>query len=286
MEYIEVDNPTFKGINNLDDLETTQGVKPVNKLRKKHKTGSTDILGHTHKKITLKPIHKHFDNCVDLPSIPDGAPTLITGSETNINNTIPVSLNEYENHLNFKKFIKGVGKDLSKAEKFVIKEVGNIAEATLLLPLLPLRGMMKKAIEKKGGKAPSKFHDLVNTFYNEVVKKHSIAKNPANPAAKGGTYDYPDIDLSSYDQDHQADAIMEIVQAILGFIKDLKKKGLGGALSDLEQTIVGGSNDAVNKIKMKNGMKTKGKKPMNKGIFIGIGAVVLIVILILVFRKK
>lgn len=169
---------------------------------------------------------------------------------------------------------KGAGK--------VAKKIGKTAIQPALLPLIPLKPVMKKALEKKGKKAPQKMLDLVNAFYNEIVKQSN--------------YDYyENIDLLDIPEgtDYAAVAISTVVSAVLGFIKSLKKKKAeGGALTPLEDTILKGTEQTEEKIREEaksEAAQTVGEKILfdkKTQMYIIIGIVAIVGIALYIQRKK
>ncbi len=280
MEYLEVPNNLYK------QLKTDQfdPMPPDHFKRHKRKHGH----GHT---ASAMPSISQAPQTGMLTSVPDNVPTSVSGSETPIGDMSSPDIDitpdvtqmatdqmpsdsgdedsNYENHMTA----------LQRFGKFAKKEVGTVAGAAALAPLIPLKPMMRKILDKKGIKHSKTLKDIANKFYNDVIKK--------TPTAKANTFDYLECDLDDYTENNIIDAAIDIVTAIINFIKDIKNKAKKGTLlTDTEQDILDGSDSAVNKIKGK-GSHPRDKKPVNNMILpVGIGAVVLIVILVLIFRKK
>jgi len=294
MEYLEVDNATYKNLKS-DHFQEVDHFRR-HKKKKKHGIQQAPATG-------------------SLTNVPDGVPPSIGGSETPIGDqssqdinvapdmteqataNLPIDPNQvidgsdvddgtnsFENHLNiFQKAGRFASKEAKQAGKFAKKEIGTVAGAAALLPLLPLKPMMKKLLNKKGIKYSNKLKDISNKFYNEVIKKHPSAYDD---------FEYPQHDLDNYTENNIIDVAIEIVEEIIKFIKGIKDKASKGTLlTDIEKDVLDGSNDAVNKIKKKGRKGGHGgmgrKKPMNmKIIGIGAGVIILIIILVMVFRKK
>ena len=302
MEFLEVPNQVYKGLK-TDSFEMDH-FRHHKKRRKGHGSNA--------------PMISQAQDPGSLTSVPYGQPSSVSGSETpiadmnspDINvapdytqaatsmlpNDQPVvsdgsdvddGTNTFENHLNiFQRAGRYASKEAKQAAKFAKKEIGTIAGAAALLPLLPLKPMMIKILNKKGVKRGNTLKDVVNAFYNNVIKPH--------PIAKANTFDYPEHDLDNYTENNIIDVAIDIVEQIISFIKSLKSKAAkGGLLTDIEKDIVGGSDDALSKIDKKKGKGKGGHakglsgKPMNmKFIGIGAGVLVLIILLVVIFRKK
>lgn len=155
-----------------------------------------------------------------------------------------------------KKLFKKIGGGIKKAAKAVGKAVKKIAVISAAAPLLPFKGLMKKALKKKGVAAPKKFDDLIEVFYNNIVKKSS---NFESHPMYGRT-----LERDGYNDDH---IIGEIVSGVLNFITGLirkKKEQKAGSpveLSPVEDAI---ANEA------QHVLKTIDKKAADAGIDTGI----------------
>ncbi len=141
------------------------------------------------------------------------------------------------------KAAKATAKGLKKAVKTVAKVSVGIAKAPMLAPIVPLKPMMKKALNKKGFNAPSKTQDLAEAFYNNIVKGRA-------------NFDTPHLEYDGY-QDNLV--TVEIVGAIVKFVKDAlskkkaKKSGEvpGLELSPVEELVANESEKVVDEIKEK-----------------------------------
>lgn len=120
------------------------------------------------------------------------------------------------------------------------EKIGNTLADVVLAPLLPFKGLMKKALEKRGYKPSNKLRELAEQFYNHVVKNNF----------EGNNYDDVYVSADNYeDEDHAAIAIGAIVSAILAFIKGIKEKGDSGEpLSGTEKAIYQGTQEAETQI--------------------------------------
>jgi hypothetical protein len=121
------------------------------------------------------------------------------------------------------------------------KQIGSVlkgaAGVSVLLPLVPLRGMMIKALNKEGIVATKRTStvDLANRFYKNIVQKHDKS--------------YDDMDINTIPPDHVAAAIGIVVTAIISFIKNIKKrKADGEKLSKAEELVAAGTEEAEAKI--------------------------------------
>jgi hypothetical protein len=146
---------------------------------------------------------------------------------------------------NRKKVLGKIGKGLKKGIKAVAKVSKGLALAPMLAPIVPLKPMMKKALTKKGFKAPKKTQDLAEAFYNHIIK------GKAN-------YDTPELNYDGYQDNF---ITVEIVGQILKFVKDaigkkkLKKSGEvpGLQLSPVEELVANDSEKVVKEIEAKAG---------------------------------
>jgi hypothetical protein len=287
MEYLEVPNQVYKGLK-TDQFDMSED--HFRRRKKKHHPSSAPMIAQA-------PVTG------SLTTVPAGVPTSVSGSETPIadmsapdievapdvtamatdqlpsdGSEVDDGTNTFENYLNiFQKAGRYASKEAKQAGKFATKEIGTVAGAVALAPLLPLKPMMKKVLNKKGVKHSNTIKDIANKFYNEVVHKSSTAK--------ANTFDYPERNLEDCTENNIVEEAIDIVEAIVNFIKNIKAKAAKGTLlTDTEKDILDGSNSAVKKIK---GKEKGGAKPMKINFLgIGIGALVLIVILVLIFRKK
>jgi len=148
------------------------------------------------------------------------------------------------------KAAKGVGKAVSKvtsgikkAANNAIKGVGNAIKSVSkvvskvgTLPILPFKGAMKKALDKKGVKYGNNIEDIAKKFVTNVVKKSNF---------------------EGYEQYYEASAHVEpltiaaIVSAIVGFFKKLKAQQGKGDLPPEEQAIVD-EVEAIEKMQQQN----------------------------------
>lgn len=155
----------------------------------------------------------------------------------------------------FKKILKGaaaVGTGgaslaLSKKGRAQIKKgakkVGKVAKklvtAASLAPLIPLRGVMSKALVKSGFVAPKKLEDLANAFYSHIVKR-----SPSN-------YE------SRFNEQDNLLPLAALVPPIIGFVKDLingrkkKKAGVPVSMTPVEEAIAADSEKVVSQIEAK-----------------------------------
>ena len=292
MEFLEVPNQVYKGLKS-DSFEMDH----FRRHKKRHRGHSSNA-----------PAISQAQDPGSLTSVPSGQPSSVSGSETPIADTsapdinvapdytqaatnmlpddqpdgsdVDDGTNTFENHLNiFQRAGRYASKEAKQAGKFAKKEIGTIAGAAALLPLLPLKPMMIKILNKKGVKRGNTLKDVANAFYNNVIKPH--------PIAKANTFDYPEHDLDNYTENNIIDVAIDIVEQIISFIKSLKAKAAkGGLLTDIEKDIVGGSDDALAKIDKKKGEGVKGKPINMKFVGMGVGALVLIILLVVIFRKK
>jgi len=140
-----------------------------------------------------------------------------------------------------KKFFKKIGSGIKKGVKAVGKAVKKVTQVAVFAPLLPLKGMMKKALRKKGVSPPSKMPDLAEAFFNNIVKKSHF----------DSYYHGRTLERDGYN-DHFI--TVEIVGGILKFVKDLlhkkkaKKAGLPVALSPVEEQITADSERVLTEI--------------------------------------
>lgn len=129
------------------------------------------------------------------------------------------------------KVAKGVAKGAKATAKAAVKVTKKITTAAVLAPLLPLKGVMKKALSKKGFKAPSKMEDLVRAFHDNIMKKSSSYETM-----------HPDHFLP----------IAAIVPPVIEFVKGLiTKKKSGQNLTPVEKVIADDSEKVVNNIAAK-----------------------------------
>ena len=152
---------------------------------------------------------------------------------------------------------KRLGKNLKKGFKKVGGALKKVGQAAALAPLLPLKGVMKKALKKKGVNPPSKLPDLAEAFYNNIVKKSHYDT----------AYFGRSLERDGYNDDH---IVGSIVEGIISFIKTLKKKkeekkkGLPVQFSPVEKEIIEGSEKVLNKIEEKaerSGINIKATRP-------------------------
>lgn len=139
---------------------------------------------------------------------------------------------------------KKIGSGIKKGAKAVGKAVKKVATAAVYAPLLPLKGIMKKALKKKGVAAPSKMPDLAEAFYNNIVKKSNF----------DSYYHGRTLERDGYN-DHFIG--VEVVAGILKYVKDIlqrkkaKKAGQPVALSPVEEEIAAGSDRILSEIENK-----------------------------------
>ena len=62
--------------------------------------------------------------------------------------------------------------------KVLVKKAGqaakSVGQAAVFAPAIPFKNAMRRAIEKRGKKAPKKMSDLIRSFYDNVVKKSNF----------------------------------------------------------------------------------------------------------------
>jgi hypothetical protein len=128
-----------------------------------------------------------------------------------------------------------------RKKKIIRKKLKGLASRALLAPLVPLKGVMVRALKNKGIAMSKKtpINTLAKEFYNKVVVKHS-----------GGNFEEVHFDE---DLDHVAGATLSaIASAIVTFIKGLKKKKEEGEpLSKTENIVVSGTEAVEQKIQEK-----------------------------------
>ena len=131
----------------------------------------------------------------------------------------------------FKKYVKKTGKKVGKRIKSVAKKVARGLLAVQLAPLLPLKGVMVRAIKSKTGKnmRRSSILNVTKTFYNKVVKSGShfdeFSENDVQQIDILNNFDTLEDFEEVHGKDHVAPAvIMSIISAVLSFIKMMKKK--------------------------------------------------------------
>lgn len=137
---------------------------------------------------------------------------------------------------------KKIGKGLKKVGK-AIKKVTMVATAA---PLIPFKGLMKKALKKKGVNPPKNFPDLIEVFYNNIVKKSS---NFESHPFYGKT-----LERDGYNDDHIiGDIVKGVLQFIMGLIKKKKEQKAGAPveLSPIEDAIANEASSVVGKIDKK-----------------------------------
>jgi len=140
-----------------------------------------------------------------------------------------------------KGLFKKIGSGIKKGAKAVGKAVGKVVKGAVYAPLLPLKGMMKKALKKKGVSPPSKMPDLAEAFYNNIVKKSNF----------DSYYHGRTLERDGYNDHFIA---VDVVAGILKYVKDIlqrkkaKKAGQPVALSPVEEEIAAGSEKVLNAI--------------------------------------
>ncbi|MFA7302012.1 MAG: hypothetical protein WC069_06900 [Candidatus Shapirobacteria bacterium] len=185
---------------------------------------------------------------------------------------------------------------LKKAAKKAGDITKGVAGATVLLPLVPLRPMMIKALNKEGIVATKRTStvDLANRFYKNIVRK-------GNPS-------FEEIDLNnieSYDDNVIGTAIAAVVSGIIAFVKGIKKrKASGEKLNATDELIEAGVAAIESGIAAKEG-ETVTDEPVdvdgtnnpieNLGakmgvspmvIYAAIVIIIIVVIMVIVRRKK
>lgn len=145
----------------------------------------------------------------------------------------------------FRKVAAGVKKGAKGVAKGVKKAIKKVTVAASLAPLLPLKGVMKKALRKKGFPVPKKMEDLAESFYNNIVRKSSNYD---------GSFGTGELRMNGYDDEH---VIGDIVKAVLEFVRDLikkrkaKKKGQNVPMTETEEIIAAESEQVVKAIEKK-----------------------------------
>lgn len=180
---------------------------------------------------------------------------------------------------------KGLGKDLGNVGKGVgkilhavgqdLKKVGESAKYVVLVPLLPAMDVMLAAhhVSHKFGVGAT-----ATAFYNNILKGHSFVGAPSN---------YDNLIVSNNpDHNQVGDVATIVVNAILGYFKDLKnKQANGGKLTDLEKKVLNTGDKATQKLadnaKQLADEQTAGIIQKHLGLVIG-GAITLVVLMILV----
>jgi hypothetical protein len=161
----------------------------------------------------------------------------------------------------------------------------------LLLPLIPLRPLMRKALEKAGHPVSKKINitDLANQFYQNVVKKSSM-KNKFD--------DYPDLNSLDYEtENHIVEAALSgIVKGILEFVKGVKAKKQSGAKLSPTEALIAKDTEAVEAMlaaKAKASVKEGAAQGVGNAIlfdkktqFIIVGVVIAIIIAVVIIVKK
>jgi hypothetical protein len=142
--------------------------------------------------------------------------------------------------------------------------------------LIPFKPVMQESLKAKGVHAPNAMPELTQVFYNNVVAKKGSDYEPVN---------FDDIDTATlYNLDES------LVDAVVTYIKDLQdRKNVGETLNPFQDRIATAANKVQGKITeeiKKDVQNDIGATIMNnKWIFIGAGALVLVVILYFAFRK-
>ncbi len=307
MEYIEIDTSTF------DSIETMESIEQIDNLSRGKKRRMAARTKRKSKRAGRKAARKSMkapaqENEQETPqsatigtgtepaeSFPRGSgglnpqgdtePGTVSNepsdTDTGEENDIPPTGDEEAgepsefDHLNLK---KAFGK-IKGGVKNLVKKIGSVAGSAVLLPLLPLKPLIKKILKQKKLSTAGSLKDLVNRFYNGVVKKHPAGKN------------YDNIDLDNYDDENSVDAIGLVVGAIIDFIKQIKKKKESGAkMTKEEETIIAGTDKVTKKLSEKAKSEAAaniGEKILfdRKTQFIIIGVVIAIIIVVLMVMR-
>lgn len=150
-------------------------------------------------------------------------------------------------HLSFlKKLKKGIQNAAYKLSKtglnpvVAIRKTANVVKkvtvAATLLPLLPLKGAMVKALKKQGVAVPGKFEDIIRLFASKILGKH-YEETPAY-------YESRDNFLP----------IAALIPPIIGFFKQLlAHKKAGAKLTPTEKVMADEATNVIDDITAKMG---------------------------------
>lgn len=166
----------------------------------------------------------------------------------------------YVKGLSTKAARKAAKKTIRKARrKRVIKKT---AGATVLAPLQPFRGMMIRALKTKGLNYSPKtpLVDIATAYYNKVVKPSNYEPLPDNWYEQDPMFYAP---IEDVEEDYAIGAaITTIVGAIIGYIKEAKKKREAGApLTAAEEITAVGAERFVKDMEARTGLTVKPTEP-------------------------
>jgi len=130
-------------------------------------------------------------------------------------------------------------KFFSKAKEAVKKIATAPAKAAAFVILLPFQPMMRSMLEKRGFKPKKKLKDLVEQFYNDVVKKDNFEEGFEEAFEEGFEAEY----LENADAGLVVGTITDIVTAVKNWIQRRKEKlkekeAAGETLSEGEKNFV------------------------------------------------
>ncbi len=174
-----------------------------------------------------------------------------------------------------KKYVKKAPKRVKRIEKRQVrrKKIGKVIKRAPYAVLLPLRPVLRKAVERKGVSTKKmKIDELAKQFYNLVVVKESK-----------GTYELVDYDPDTDNIDPIT--ITAVVSAIVGFVKSLKRqKDEGKELTPAQESIADGVEKVQDKLIYE--AKVEGAEGIGKTLFMDgkiwliLGAAVVVLILL------
>lgn len=176
-----------------------------------------------------------------------------------------------------KKATKKLKKAAVRTQRRKLRKTVSLKERLIVAPLVPLRGVMERAVKKHGVDNPKvlPLAILAKEFFNRVVRKTN-------------TYyeEIPD-ELCNYDNVEPV-TLTAIVSAVVTFVKGLKKKKAAGEkLTKTEELVVSGTEKVETEIKEKaeeEAAKEVGMKMFEGKTWIYIAAGV--ILLILLVRSK
>jgi hypothetical protein len=295
MEFIDVPQSMYDNMDSLESIDYVQQHAKKARHKRKH-------LLHKPKFVNVKGKKRRVVRVAPGEIVPRGT---IKGN-ANINTAIMPQMHdpdlyhedsnsalwgkydEFEgsDHWNpfkkLKQFGKFVGSEAKKVGKFAVGSVANIA----LAPLFPFKGMMKKALKKVGQPTTGDMHTIVMRFYEHVVKKH-----PAHLDSPTAYYD--NFDFNNFE--NHSDAIGIVIDAILDFVKKMKKVHSDGkaAIGSIEDIVGGGANRVLDQLHLKERLQPianeaveRGALQINKNMIGAIVGVIVVIVIIVVIAKN
>lgn len=142
---------------------------------------------------------------------------------------------------------KGRGRaKIKKLAGKVKKAVKGVANGIVFAPLIPFRGFMEKQLNKAGVKPKDKMSDLVEQFFNTIIKK------------KGGANFAGDecFEHSFEIQENLVEDIVSVVKSIVDFFKNSKNKRDKGEATELEKEAAKEGDDVDEATKLVKEEKT------------------------------